>query len=42
MRRLAILPAVALALALAVLAGCGADGEPIPPTRNAGVSLLGD
>lgn len=31
----------ALALAgLTLLAGCGADGEPVPPTRNAQSGLI--
>jgi len=30
---------VAILLTLALLAGCGADGEPVQPTMNAGVAV---
>ena len=29
----------ALLAALALLGGCGADGEPVPPTRDATITL---
>mgnify|MGYP006286328625 CR=1 FL=1 len=34
--------ATALAMALAILSGCGVDGEPLRPTFNAGLSVTGD
>lgn len=33
---------VILCTTLAVLAGCGADGEPVQPSVNAGVSITPD